>query len=68
MIQIAKDHIIIKLNHVCPEDAVRDLQTGIIDAIIYQFEHTDEIPITDQLREGNCMLLELLKATLEEER
>lgn len=65
MTQIKENHLIIQLNHVCPEDALKDLQTGIIEALLYQFANPNEIPASEEQREGNCLLLELLKATLE---
>lgn len=65
MLQLKENQIIIQLAHVCPEEAVKDLQNGIIEALIYQFANPNEIPISEEQREGNCLLLELLKATLE---
>lgn len=65
MTEFKENHIIIQLAHACPKDALKDLQTGIIEALIYQFANPNEIPPSEEQREGNCLLLELLKATLE---
>ena len=64
MIQLNEDHLIIQLDHTCPQEALKDLQAGIIEALICQFTSLNEIPLTEEQKEGYCLLLELLKATL----
>ncbi len=65
MVKIEENAIIITLPHTCTLEALQDLQIGIIEAIKYQYANYDpDLGWEQQLIDGNYMLLELLKATL----
>jgi len=66
MIQLTKKEIIITIPHPCPKDALLDLQKGIVKNLQHQYVHPDGIgnPTKEQ-NTSNYILLELLKATLD---
>jgi hypothetical protein len=66
MVKIEETSLVITLPHVCPLEALEDLQTGIIEVLKYQFIHFDNLTMSrQQLIDGNYRLLELLEATLQ---
>lgn len=64
-VRVEENALIITLPHTCTLEALEDLQTGIIEAIKYQYANYDHaLGWEQQLIDSNYMLLELLKATL----
>jgi len=66
MVQLTKKEIIITIPHPCPKDALLDLQKGIVKNLQHQYAYPDGIGSpTKEQNTSNYILLELLKATLD---
>ena len=61
MITIKDNKLIIELEHVMPEEFIKDIQQAIIYSIQNQSGKCD----VKELQESNCSLLELLRQTKE---
>lgn len=68
MILTTENSLHIILPHPCPKEALQDLQNAIIEVLQLGYEHPKNIGVpTEQENNGNYILLELLKATLQQE-
>lgn len=64
MVKTTKNKVIIEFQHVCPTEAVKDLQRAIITSV--QNQTLNELSDLEQVKESNYMLLEVLRNTLKE--
>lgn len=68
MVRQTRNEVIIVIKECSPEDVIKGLKTGIVDALQYQFSQYDpSLPFSEELAHGNFLLLELLKALMQQE-
>lgn len=68
MIHLKDDRIVIEIDTPLPKEWIKDLQHSIVEILQNQYTHKEEeaiTEITDELKEANYFMLELLKHTFD---